>query len=327
MKRKPFHRLAPLLLVLVPLLNGQPSVPASSTADSDQNGPAYILGPNDELSIWALGITDFSDKPVRVDPNGYLDLPLVGRARVAGLTIEQFKTELTEMLHSYVRQPQVSVRMTDSRSQPVSVLGAVKNPGIVQLQGTKNLTEVLSLAGGLSPDAGDQVKLTRSLRYGKIPLPDAKVDPEGKFDIAQVSLRSIMQARSPEENIQILGHDVITVPRADMVYVIGEVGKSGGFPLQEKEGISVLQALSLAGGVSRFAALSSTRILRASADGGSRIEIPLDLKRLLSGKRDDVQMKPGDILFIPNSLSKNASLRAIETAIQLATGLAVFRYQ
>ena len=98
MKRKPFHRLAPLLLVLVPLLNGQPSVPASSTADSDQNGPAYILGPNDELSIWALGITDFSDKPVRVDPNGYLDLPLVGRARVAGLTIEQFKTELTEML-------------------------------------------------------------------------------------------------------------------------------------------------------------------------------------------------------------------------------------
>jgi len=277
MKRKPFHRLAPLLLVLVPLLNGQPSVPASSTADSDQNGPAYILGPNDELSIWALGITDFSDKPVRVDPNGYLDLPLVGRARVAGLTIEQFKTELTEMLHSYVRQPQVSVRMTDSRSQPVSVLGAVKNPGIVQLQGTKNLTEVLSLAGGLSPDAGDQVKLTRSLRYGKIPLPDAKVDPEGKFDIAQVSLRSIMQARSPEENIQILGHDVITVPRADMVYVIGEVGKSGGFPLQEKEGISVLQALSLAGGVSRFAALSSTRILRASADGGSPIEIPLDL--------------------------------------------------
>ena len=231
------------------------------------------------------------------------------------------------MLHSYVRQPQVSVRMTDSRSQPVSVLGAVKNPGIVQLQGTKNLTEVLSLAGGLSPDAGDQVKITRSLRYGQIPLPDAKVDPEGEFNIAQVSLRSIMQARSPKENIQILGHDVITVPRADMVYVIGEVGKSGGFPLQEKEGISVLQALSLAGGVSRFAALSSTRILRASADGGSRIEIPLDLKRLLSGKRDDVQMKPGDILFVPNSLSKNASLRAIETAIQLGTGLAVFRYR
>ena len=327
MKRKPFHRLAPLLLVLVPLLHGQPSVHASSTADPDQNGPAYVLGPNDELSIWALGITDFSDKPVRVDPNGYLDLPLVGRVRVAGLTIEQFKTELTEMLHSYVRQPQVSVRMTDSRSQPVSVLGAVRNPGIVQLQGTKNLTEVLSLAGGLSPDAGDQVKLTRSLSYGKIPLPDAKVDPDGEFNIAQVSLRSIMQARSPEENIQILAHDVITVPRADMVYVIGEVGKSGGFPLQEKEGISVLQALSLAGGVSRFAALSSTRILRASADGGSRIEIPLDLKRLLSGKRDDLQMKPGDILFVPNSLSKNASLRAIETAIQLGTGLAVFRYR
>ena len=172
-----------------------------------------------------------------------------------------------------------------------------------------------------------QVKITRSLRYGKIPLPDAKMDPEGEFNIAQVSLLSIMQARSPEENIQILGHDVTTVPRADMVYVIREVGKSGGFPLQEKEGISVLQALSLAGGVSRFAALSSTRILRASADGGSRIEIPLDLKQLLSGKRDDVQMKPGDILFIPNSLSKNASLRAIETAIQLGTGLAVFRYR
>jgi polysaccharide export outer membrane protein len=304
---------------------GQVPDRAAKVAIAEQGGPTYVLGPDDELSIWALGITDFADKPVRVDPNGYLDLPLLGRTRAAGLTIEQFKAELLRMLRSYVRQPQVSVRLTESRSQPVSVLGAVKNPGIVQLQGNKNLTEVLSLAGGVSADAGDQLKITRSLRYGRIPLVNAKDDPTGEFSIAEVSLRSIMLARSPEQNIAVLGHDVITVPRAELVYVVGDVGRAGGFPLQDSGGISVLQALSLAGGASRTAALGGAKILRASQAGGQRTEIPLDLKKMLAGRRDDITMTPGDILFVPNSLGRNASLRAIETAIQLGTGIAIFR--
>jgi polysaccharide export outer membrane protein len=215
--------------------------------------------------------------------------------------------------------------LTESRSQPVSVLGAVKNPGIVQLQGTKTLTEVLSLAGGLSGDAGDHVKITRSLRYGRIPLSDAEDDPTGEFSIAQVSLHSIMQAQSPEQNIPVLGHDVITVPRADLVYVIGDVGKAGGFPLQDAGGISVLQALALAGGAARTAALGSAKILRASQTVGKHTEIPLDLKKMLAGRQEDMTLNSGDILFVPNSLTRNASIRAIETAIQLGTGIAIFR--
>jgi polysaccharide export outer membrane protein len=284
----------------------------------------YTLGPDDEVSIWALGITDLPDKPVRIDPNGYVDLPLVGRIRAGGLTVEQFKSELIQKLQVYVRQPEVSVRVTDSRSEPVSVVGAVKNPGIVQLQGTKNLVEVLSLAGGLTADAGDQVKLTRSLNYGRIPLSSARADASGQFTVAEVSLRRIMQASNPEENTSILPHDVITIPRADLVYVIGQVNKPGGFPLQERNGMSILEALSLAGGTTRTAA--GARILRPTNDGaGKRSEIALDLKGIMAGKREDIALKSGDILFIPNSAAKNASLRALETAIQLGTGLAIFR--
>ena len=108
-----------------------------------------------------------------------------------------------------------------------------------------------------------------------------------------------------------------------MVYVVGEVNKAGGYVLNERESVSVLQALSLAGGLSHTAAPGNSRILRGTL--GKRTEVPVDLKRILSGKSVDVPLQGDDLLFVPNSTSKNIAMRAIETSLTIATGVIVWR--
>lgn len=225
----------------------------------------------------------------------------------------------------YIVEPEVSIFIVEFRSQPVSVIGSVRNPGVHQLQGRKTLVEVLSDAGGLAPDAGHSIKITRRIEWGPIPLPGAAPDSSGQFSVAEASLRGIMEAKSPEQNILVRPHDVISVPRAEMVYVIGQVQRSGGFILNERESLSVLKALSLAGGLDRTASPKNARILRASSGASNRLEIPVDLKTILSGQTRDVPMQPEDILFIPSSLPKKAVIRAAEAAVQIGTGLVIWR--
>ena len=119
--------------------------------------------------------------------------------------------------------------ISEFRSQPVSILGAVNRPGVHQLQGRKTLFEVLSMAEGLCNDAGNKILIARQAVWGEIPLPQASPDESGKFSVAQVLASSIMAGKKPAENIQIMPNDVITVPRADLVYVVGSVRRAGGF--------------------------------------------------------------------------------------------------
>src|SRR5208337_3140684 len=118
--------------------------------------------------------------------------------------------------------------------QPISVLGQVATPGIHQMRGRKTLFEVISEAGGLKPDAGSTIKITRRKENGPIPLPTAASDSSGEFNVAEVSIRDVMEARNPQENIAGKAYDVITVPKAKLVYVIGSVKHSGGFVLSER---------------------------------------------------------------------------------------------
>ncbi len=286
---------------------------------------SYVLGPEDQITIRALDADEISDKPLRIDMNGYIRLPMVGRLRASGLTLEQLEAEIVNRLKTYIQQPEVAVSITEFRSQPVSVIGSVNSPGVHQLQGRKTLVEILSLAGGLRNDAGHSVKIVRRLEWGRIPLRSAADDSTGQFSVAQVSLKALMEAKNPDENIVIRPHDVISVPRADMVYVTGQVQRSGGFVLNERETITVLQALSLAGGLDRAASPQNSRILRPSSGAANRAEIAVDLKKILAGKANDVSLQPDDILFIPASTPKRAAIRAAEAAVQIGTGVAIWR--
>ena len=295
------------------------------TTAHDATESRYVLGPNDELAISVLGLEDLSDKRVRINAEGDIHLLLVGRVRAAGMTADRLQAELTKRLGNYMRAPQVIVSVWKVGSQPVSVIGAVNRPGVHQAVGTKTLVEMLSLAGGLRSDAGHRVTITRRLERGRIPLAGAHDDPSGQFSVAEVELGSLMKARDPMQNIEIRSHDVITVPRAELIYVVGQVRRPGGFVLHDRETLSVLEALSLAEGLARTAAPRKAKILRAGPNASQRSETPVNLKEVLAGKGPDVSLKPYDILFVPNSTRKSVGLRTLDAAVRIGTGIAIYR--
>jgi polysaccharide export outer membrane protein len=303
----------------------QPAQPAPAKPEAATPNPEqYILGPHDQLTItYSDGIEEPTPRIVLVDNAGEINLPLVGRVAVSGMTTLQAERELASRLQKFYKRVHVTVAVTDFRSQPVSVIGAVNTPGVHHLRGSKRLIEVLSAAGGLRNDAGNSVKITRRLEYGAIPLKTAS--REGEFSVANVSLKSIMEASSPEENIEIRPHDVVSVPRADLIYVVGEVARAGGFALTERADLSVLQALSLAGGLAPQAAPQNAKLLRPVPGGAKRTEVAVNLRKILEGKEPDVPMHPDDLLFIPGNGPKRAISKVAETAIQTLSGIAIFR--
>jgi polysaccharide export outer membrane protein len=296
-----------------------PAVPAGSEK--------YVLGPDDQITIRALEVDELDGKVARVDMLGYIDVPMLGRIKAAGLSVDQLEVELTGQLERYVRQPQVTVIVSEYHSQPVSVLGAVNSPGVYNLTGPNTLVQVLSKAGGLRNDAGNTINITRRREMGTIPLPSATIARSGEFSTAEVSLRGLLDAKDPENNIILKPTDVISVPKADLVYVVGAVHRSGGFVLSERENMTVLQAVSMAEGLEKTSAAKDAKIIRRGTSN-DRAEIPVNLAKILSGKSPDVPLLANDILFIPNSAAKSAALRAVEAAIQTGSfvaGYAVFR--
>lgn len=302
---------------LWPVLLLLPSLPAAEDA-------RYILGPEDQIVILAVEPQEIVNKPVRIASNGMVNLPLVGPVKAGGLTVEQFEAELQKRLTPFVNRPQVSVNVLELRSRRVSVLGAVNKPGVYQLYGNLTLMELLSQAGGLRSDAGTKARITR-MGSGTAGAQDGKASEPAGAAIIEVPLKETAEWGSPEANPQVFPNDIILVTRAETVYVVGEVVKPGGFVLNDRENLSVLKALSLAGGLDKTAAPGSSRIIRVAAGSNVRTEIRVDLKRVLTGKSPDISMLPEDILFVPRSAGKRVAFRSMEAVMQTVTGIAIYR--
>ena len=298
-----------------------PTAPSAATAASSTS---YVLGPEDLITVRVFAADDIPDKPAQIDNNGSVTLPMIGLVHAAGLTVEQFQANLTAAYKKYFKDPQVTVQVNEFHSQPVSVAGNVNTPGVVQLRGNRNLMEVISMAGGLRPEAGDQALVTRNLSEGPIPVAGAFTDPTGKYYVAHIDIRAVMSGKDPEGNIVMKPHDVVTIPRARMIYVLGNVTKPGGFVLTDNESMSITKAIALAGGWDKTASLSSARVLRASG-GAEREQIPANVKKIMKNKAPDVELRPDDILYIPNSTGKTAGALGLASAIGIGTGIAIWR--
>jgi polysaccharide biosynthesis/export protein len=299
--------------------------PVLSPPKGPERIPNYVLGPEDQIVIRAFPVEELSERPIQIANDGYINLPLVGRLKAGGLTVSALEKDLVDRLEVYVRNPQVSVSVSDYRSEPVSVVGDVAIPGVVQLRGRKNLVEVIALAGGLKADAGNTVTITRELSTGRIPLPTAKDSPDGRFSVAHVNLQDVMDGRDPASNLLIQANDILMIPKGRLVYVVGEVQRPGGYVMNERDHVTVLQAVALAGGLTTRAAPAKARILYQQEGQNNRSEVPTDVRKILDGRSPDVNLKAEDILFVPNSLPKSAGAKALETAINMA-GVAVFRF-
>lgn len=293
----------------------------------NQNNPSqgdYRIGPNDELAINVLDAPDLSSA-YRVAADGHMSMPLLGTIKAAGLTPRELELVLQALLRrTYMKDPQVTVTVVEMQSHSVSVLGAVKNPGVFQIRGVKTLLEMLSMAGGLAPDAGNAVLVMRGASAEFVPdkAPQIqKVNAAGSSgeaksdDAVEINLKRLLDSGDPKYNIRVYPGDIVKVKAAGIVYVVGDVKRPGGFPIKDNEHITVLQAIALGEGMAPTAAKSKATIIRV-AKNGQQVEIPVHLSKILSGKAPDLPLRPKDVLFIPRSGAKSAGRAVLNTFSQ-----------
>lgn len=245
------------LLALTALTGG-----AQSAAD-------YVIGPQDVLSIQVFDQPDLAGK-FTVEADGTFSFPLIGRIKAGGLTLRAFEIELQRRLaDGYFRNPQVTVAVEQYRSQRVFVMGEVRQPGPVALTGGMTLIEALARAGSTLPTASGEVAIVRAAQ-GR---PAGPLDPgNGGSEVFRASVRDL-ESGALSQNIQLRDGDTVFVPRAESVYVFGHVKNPGAYGIQKNT--TVLQALSLAGGVTENAAMNRIQVIRT--EGGTKKELRVKL--------------------------------------------------
>jgi polysaccharide export outer membrane protein len=308
--------LAALLFLVTLLLSDATAQQKSSASASVGNGngsggfasgAAGPIGAGDLVEMSVFDTPELSGK-LRVSNTGDIILPLVGQVHVAGLTANDVETLIRQRFidGGFVRDPQVTVFIVEYATQGVSVLGEVRTPGIYPALGPHNLVEYISIAGGLTPLAGTTITITRS----------------GHPDESQQIKISSTAAPNPLNNPEIFPGDSIFVEKTGLIYVIGDVVRPGGFPMDHNDHLTILQAIALAQGTTYSAKKSSSVIIRSAPQG--RETIPVDLKKILASKAADEPLQDNDILFVPNSSAKTA-LKNAEAILPIAASATIYR--
>jgi polysaccharide biosynthesis/export protein len=276
-------------------LEQKTSSPAASTA--------LVIGPGDDLEIAVYGAPDLSGH-MRVSANGNISIPLVGYVRIAGLSSSEAEAAIEAELRqkSIVNDPQVSVYVKEYGSSGISVAGEVAKPGSYSPLGPHRLFDVLQAAGGPTDKAANKVIISH----------------RGQTDVTTVHL-SKDPAEMAASNIDLQPGDTVIVPRAGIVYVLGEVTRPGGYVLNATGGITVLQVVAVAGGTTHVASAGKTRLLRKTETGFQ--EQRIDLKKLLRGQVHDVVVRDEDILFVPSSAIKTALNASALVAVAASTAI------
>jgi polysaccharide export outer membrane protein len=297
-------------------------------ANATQSVSGYVLGPDDEIVIRAMDAPEISEKPVLIGTNGNITLPMIGKVKAGGLTVEQLEAELNARFKEFIQDPQVSVTVTEIRSQPVSVFGAVTKPGVIQLRGPQTLYQVLSAAGGPSDNAGSILTITRRRQSGEIPIPGATVDSTGQFSTAELNVQEILVGKNPAANIEIKPYDIVSVSEgsSNMIYVVGDVQHPGAFTLGGQRNVSVLKAVSLAGGLGRTATPQKARIIRDVPGNLKLSEITVNIKQILSGKAQDIELRSDDVLVVPTSSRKVFTTTFVPTTVSAVAAAAIYHY-
>jgi polysaccharide export outer membrane protein len=290
----------------------------------------YVIGSGDVLGVEVFEVPELT-RDVRVNETGYISLPLLPeKVQVAGLTSFQLQDKIAELLRvsGLVSTPEVTVSLKEQHSQPITVTGAVRTPTVIQATRQTTLLQALSQAGGVSADAGNVVIVKRPasspLQPGNANIaPDAGMSENGSQTFT-ILLTDLVESGDSRFNITVLGGDVISVPRAGIIYVVGAVNHPGAFQIQnDPDKMTALKMLSLAGGTTVSARGNDAMILRKNLETGKRDSMPVDLSKVMKLKTEDVALQPSDILFVPDSAAKRAMRRTGDIAVGLAAAVAL----
>jgi polysaccharide export outer membrane protein len=250
---------------------------------------AYRVGPGDLLELKVFQVDELS-QTVRVSEDGSITLPLLGRIVVEGLTQEGVVQKLSGLLQAkYVKNPQVTIFIKEYKNQQVAVIGAVEKAGSYELVGRKNLLQIISMAGGFSDTAGNEIFI---LREG----------PDGVTSSVAIDLKDLLVNGNQKLNIPIEPNDVINVPvdREIRVFVMGRVNKPGAIKSKLSEGVTLFQAIADAGGLAEGAKESAITITRKDKTGKEQ-KIKVNLRDIIKGRKKDIVLQEGDVVYVPES--------------------------
>ena len=268
------------LLLLIGHSSAQTTDPATHES--------LLIGPGDLLRVTVLGESELSQR-VRVRDSGSVTLPLIGDVKLGGLSTDEASNAIA---HKYIdaqllKHPAVSVFIEEYATQTVSILGQVAKPGQVSISTPRTLVDVLSMSGGLTEVADRHITVERG---------------GSSHEVTEVFLSNKAED-ALNANIQIYPGDKVLVPKAGIVYVLGDVGRPGGYVMQNNSRLTVLEAIAMAAGVNKTASEGHTRLIRNS--NGQFHERELPLKQIEQGKAPDELLQADDVIYIPFSFGKN----------------------
>ena len=273
---------------LEPETPADPEAETTAEADTDVGtaNEVYRVGPGDVLDVIVYGEDELT-RLVTVQHGGEISFPLIGEVQVGGLTLKEVRQQIRELLaRDYLVDPQVTVKVKEFLSQWVTLVGEIARPGKYYITGPKTLLDLLTESGGFTSQASGELVVTRL---------------GGVFDDGS-TVRRVWLSRSMGADEQrvilaltLASNDLVTVPAQESIYVTGEVNNPGAFPLKDR--LTVLQAVSQAGGLSKFGSKGKVEILRKR--GGREPErIKVDLGDIEDGKKPDVPLVPGDVVKV-----------------------------
>jgi len=295
-------------LLIAQTFAGNAQQEGSSKVDE---APPLKIGSGDLVEVQMFENPDLSGR-FRVDERGNITVPLIGDVHVEGATAGEAAAMIEKrFVEAQILQPEEShatVFISEYATQGITVNGEVKSPGVYPALGVRTLNDVITAAGGVSITAASKVIITHQR------------DPEN-----QITVEYIPEALKPViPNIQIFPGDTVMVPRAGMVYVMGDVNKPGAYVLDGRQVLTVEEAMALAGGSGHAAAIKRSQLVRTLEDGRKEaITIPVNL--IYKGQSPDVALKDGDILYVPTSTTKLVAETAFTAALSIGTSLAIYR--
>lgn len=293
-----------------PMNDGRVGVFGTGT-DIPQTSPSTQILEGDLLDVVVFDTPELSGR-FRVNQKGDILLPLAGTLHVAGLTIAEITDAVGQRYKDakILVNPEVTVFVAEFTRRTITITGEVRSPGVYQIAAPRTLSDTLAMAGGLNDSASRTVSIVHAA--------DQKNIIHVTLNVGAQTVESIEQG-----NMEILPGDKIFVARSGVIYMVGELLRPGGYQVEHNNRLTLLEAVALAGGISRVAKAGDSRLIRRSPTG--REELKVDLDKVLYGGGPDMLLTDGDIIFVPTSLRKIYTQQIISAAIGSATAYGIYR--
>lgn len=253
----------------------------------------FTVGGYDVIDITVYGEDNLSRENVRISADGYISFPFIGRVMVDGLSTSEIERRIAGKLAEgqYILDAHVSVTVREYNSKRFHVLGSVKSPGVYPLKGKERLLDAISRAGGVDESAGKEAMIIRT---------ENSNFEDSKKIVIRLDLNGLLKMGDQLSNILLTDQDLLFIPKAERFNIIGQVKNPGAYPYLEKE-ITLVEAISMAGGFTPIAARNRTRIIRIEDGEDKIIQIKVDAITEAGKKGHDIPVRPGDVIVVPES--------------------------